>query len=103
MCIRDSSKDEPGGGIVGASGLLLGVGMLRGLSGVCLMGETSGYLADPKAARAVLEVLGKALGIPIDFTDLESRAEQIDKLTSQLRELEQQGQTASDQDLRYIG
>ncbi|MDR3062718.1 MAG: proteasome assembly chaperone family protein, partial [Methanobrevibacter sp.] len=31
------------GGIVGASGLLLGLGKLRGLKGACLMGETPGY------------------------------------------------------------
>ena len=41
---------EPEGGIVGVSGLLLGMGERRGTDGVCLMGETSGYLVDPKSA-----------------------------------------------------
>ncbi|PJB20939.1 MAG: proteasome assembly chaperone family protein, partial [Euryarchaeota archaeon CG_4_9_14_3_um_filter_38_12] len=54
-------KGEPGSGIIGASGLLLGMGLFRGMDGVCLMGETSGYFVDPKAARAVLEVLIKVL------------------------------------------
>ncbi|MBI4392197.1 MAG: proteasome assembly chaperone family protein [Euryarchaeota archaeon] len=96
-------KNEPGGGIVGASGLLLGMGMQRGLDGVCLMGETSGYLVDPKSAQAVLEVLAHLLGVKIDFKDLESRAEQMDKLAQQLRDLEKASQGPSDEDLKYIG
>ncbi len=52
-------KNEPGGGIVGASGLLLGLGKLRGMKGVCFMGETPGYLVDPKSAKAVLKILMK--------------------------------------------
>src|SRR5688572_20907844 len=41
--------DGLGGGIIGASGLFLGLGMLRGFTGACLMGETNGYMVDPKA------------------------------------------------------
>jgi len=47
-------SEERAGGIVGSSGLLLGLGGERGLDAACLMGETSGYLVDPKAAKAVL-------------------------------------------------
>ena len=50
-------ENEPGGGIIGVSGLLLGLGALRGIDAVCLMGVTSGYLVDPKAAQEVLRVL----------------------------------------------
>lgn len=96
-------KNEPGGGIVGASGLLLGLGAKRGFQGACLMGETSGYLVDPKSAQSVLEVLGSILGIQIDFSDLESRAEQMDKLAQQLRDLEKASEGPSEEDLRYIG
>jgi len=35
--------DEPAGGIVGVSGLVLGLGGRRGFDAACLMGETSGY------------------------------------------------------------
>ena len=52
-------KNEPGGGIVGASGLLLGLGKIRGMQGTCFMGETPGYLVDPKSAKAVLKILMK--------------------------------------------
>ncbi len=96
-------ENEPGGGIVGASGLLLGIGNLREMEGICLMGETSGYLVDPKSAQSVLEILSEVLGVEIDFTDLESRAEQMDKLAQQLQDLEHAAEAPSEDDLRYIG
>jgi uncharacterized protein (TIGR00162 family) len=96
-------KNEPGGGIVGASGLLLGMGKLRQMRGVCLMGETSGYLVDPKSAQSVLEVLSSILKVKVDFSDLESRAEQMDKLAQQLKDLEHAAEAPSEEDLRYIG
>lgn len=96
------SKGEPGSGIVGASGLLLGLGNIYGMRSVCLMGETSGYFVDPKGAQAVLEVLAKILGVKIDFTELESKAEQIDQITSKLRDAEPQPEPKRE-DLGYIG
>ncbi|MBE3047696.1 proteasome assembly chaperone family protein [Candidatus Bathyarchaeota archaeon] len=96
------SKGEPGSGIVGASGLLLGLGNLYGMRSVCLMGETSGYFVDPKGAQAVLEVLAKILGVKIDFTELETKAKQIDQITSKLREAEPPVEPKRE-DLGYIG
>ncbi|HUS56751.1 MAG TPA: proteasome assembly chaperone family protein [Thermoplasmata archaeon] len=96
------SKGEPGSGIVGISGLLLGLGAIQGIKSVCLMGETSGYFVDPKGAQAVLEVLAKILKIEIDFTELEDKAKQIDALTSKLRESEAQPEPRRE-DLGYIG
>jgi uncharacterized protein (TIGR00162 family) len=96
------SKGEPGSGIVGASGLLLGLGNLYGMKSVCLMGETSGYFVDPKGAQAVLEVLAKILGVKIDFTELETKAEQIDLITSKLRDVEPPTEPKRE-DLGYIG
>jgi len=96
------SKGEPGSGIVGASGLLLGLGNLYGMRSVCLMGETSGYFVDPKGAQAVLEVLAKILEVKIDFTELETKAQQIDQITSKLREAEPPVEPKRE-DLGYIG
>lgn len=96
-------KGEPGSGIVGASGLLLGMGMLRGMDGVCFMGETSGYFVDPKAARAVLEVLTKVIGIKIDFSKLDEKAAAIEKLASKMKEMEKQEVKRRRDDLGYIG
>ena len=98
-------KGEPGSGIVGPSGLLLGLGKIRNIDGVCLMGETSGYFADPKSAQEVLKVLIKILDLEVDFSELEIKAQQIDKLTSQFREIEN-APIPGDQkpeDLQYIG
>ena len=96
------SKGEPGSGIVGASGLLLGLGNLYGMRSVCLMGETSGYFVDPKGAQAVLEVLAKILGVTIDFSELEQKAQQIDAITSKLKEVEAPA-VPKREDLGYIG
>ncbi len=96
--------NEPGGGIVGASGLLLGLGALRGIDAACLMGVTSGYLVDPKSAQAVLKVLSKILEIEVDMQALADRASEMEKIVAKLREMEE-GKTpvTSDEDLRYIG
>jgi uncharacterized protein len=96
-------EDEPAGGIVGVSGLLLGLGAKRGLDAACLMGETSGYLVDPKSAKAVLEVLQDALDFSVSFESLEDRAEEMEEVVRQIQELEGGMSMPSDDDLRYIG
>jgi len=78
--------DEPEGGIVGTSGLLLGPGVRRGLRGACPMGRTSGYLVDPKSARAVLDVLRTHLGIDLDFARLEDRADEMEEAVAEMQE-----------------
>jgi len=99
-------EDEPAGGIVGVSGLLLGLGDRRGIEAACLMGETSGYLVDPKSARAVLEILEDLLELEFDFADLEERAEEMEEVINRIREMENQQSSMelpSDDDLRYFG
>ena len=94
--------DEPAGGIVGVSGLVLGLGGRRGFDAACLMGETSGYLVDPKSARAVLETLETVLGMSVDYESLEDRAEEMEEVVGKIREM-QEGPAVPDDDLRYIG
>jgi uncharacterized protein (TIGR00162 family) len=96
-------EDEPAGGIVGVSGLLLGLGQRRNVPAACLMGETSGYLVDPKSAQAVLEVLEAVVGFDLDFSSLEERAEEMEEVVRKIQEMEQGTPTPSDEDLRYIG
>jgi uncharacterized protein (TIGR00162 family) len=96
-------EDEPAGGIVGVSGLLLGLGARRDLQAACLMSETSGYLVDPKSAQAILEVLGEALDFSVDFESLEDRAEEMEEVVRRIQELEGGMNVPSDDDLRYIG
>jgi len=97
------SRGEPGAGIVGASGLLLGLGKLYDIQSVCLMGETSGYFVDPKSAQSVLEVLTKVLNVEISFEELENKAKQIDQITSKLRDMESGPELPPKEDLGYIG
>ncbi|MBP1922424.1 uncharacterized protein (TIGR00162 family) [Halorubrum alkaliphilum] len=94
--------DEPAGGIVGVSGLVLGLGGRRGIGAACLMGETSGYLVDPKSAQAVLEVLETMLDFEVDYASLEDRAEEMEEVVGKIREM-QDGPAVPDDDLRYIG
>ncbi len=96
-------KGEPGGGIVGSAGLMLGLGKeLFEINGACLMGETSGYFADPKGAREVIKVLSKLLGIEIDLNDIEERSKQIEEITEKMQE-DVQGKTKGKEDLGYFG
>jgi hypothetical protein len=95
-------KNEPGGGIVGASGLLLGLGILRGIKGTCLMGETPGYLVDPNSAKAVLKILTKITNVNVSLSELEKKAKEIEYIAHQLREMENLSKEKTD-DLKYIG
>ena len=103
------SRTDPGGGLIGASGLFLGIGRLFDMEGACLMGETSGYFVDPRSAQAVLKVLIRALNIELDFTDLESKAHEIDRIAQRIHDAEQRAtegvgtSSGSREDLGYIG
>lgn len=90
---------EPGGGIIGAAGLMLGLSAPLEIEGICLMGETSGYLVDPKSAALVLEVLTQLIGISIDPANLKERAGEMEVAVQRLLEQEKK----SDEELSYIG
>jgi len=94
------SPGEPGAGILGASGLLLGMGDANNINAACLMGETSGYFIDHKSAIALLTVLEAILGLDLDKSDLELKSHQIDELTAKVKEYEV---TQKKEDLGYIG
>ncbi len=94
-------RDEPGGGgIVGAAGLLLGLGSFRNIDAVCLMGETSGYLVDPRSATSVLALLSRLLNIEVDSTQLNDRAAEMERMIEGLIEGEK---LQSQDELSYIG
>lgn len=96
------------GGISGMNGLLVGVAALRGLEGACLLGETSGYVVDAGASKAVLELLSKIVGLPIDTSKLDEKAEETQKVISQLQAMAEQSRETAPQAGReqrpgYIG
>jgi hypothetical protein len=78
--------ESAGGPIIGAAGLLVGLGKLRGMKGACLLGETHGMVVDARAAKAVLDVLTGVLKIKIDMLNLEQRAKKTEQLMERLRE-----------------
>jgi uncharacterized protein (TIGR00162 family) len=95
-------RGEPGGGIVGSAGLILGLGKeLFNIKGACLMGETSGYFADPKGARVLVKALVNLLGLKIDLADLDERSKQIEQITEKM-EQDMQNKPQKD-DLGYFG
>ncbi|WP_440951159.1 proteasome assembly chaperone family protein [Methanosphaerula subterraneus] len=94
------TRDEPGGGIVGAAGLLLGLGARQGIGGICLMGETSGYLIDPKSAHNLLSLLCRITGLVVDTSRLHERADDMEQVLAEVRESEL---VRKNDELRYIG
>lgn len=94
------SPGDPQAGIVGASGLLMGLGKVYGIPSICLMGETSGYFVDHKSAMAVVGILMKMLDVEMDTKELSEKSDQIDALTAKVKEFEDQ---SNDDDLSYIG
>ena len=94
------NRDEPPGGIIGASGLLLGLSLRRGMDAICLMGETSGYLVDPRAASGLLAGPSALIGVEVDKSQLETRAAEMEQVIAKLAESERAG---DEEALRYIG
>ena len=78
------------GSITGMNGLIICIAKLRNMSGMCLLGETSGYVVDAKASKAVLEALLEIIGIKVDMANLEKRAKDTETL---IRTIEQQMMT----------
>ena len=95
------------GGIVGASGLFLGLGARRGIEGSCLMGETPGYFIDAEAAEALLLKLSHLLNFEINTEKLDERAEETRQMIAKAQQMEQdlinKANAGNADDLRYIG
>jgi uncharacterized protein (TIGR00162 family) len=90
------------GTITGMNGLIIGLAALKEMEGACLLGETSGYVMDPKASHAVLSLLKKVLKLEIDLTPLEERAKQGEVLRSILESMKKATGTQPEKDLGYI-
>lgn len=102
--------EEKVGMIVGATGLLIGLGKKRGMRGICLMGETAGFpiLTDPKAAEAVLKVLMRILNFKVDLKKINRKVREMGEFLRKLekvheRALLQMREKKSVEKIRYIG
>lgn len=107
------------GTIVGASGLFLGLGRYRGMEGLCLLGETSGFpiIPDPRSAGIVLKTLTKILNVKIDMSKLQDKINEMENfmkkiqkvqskamkqlLTQQMKKPTKPGE--EEEELKYIG
>ena len=77
-----------GNPIVGTAGLLLGLAKFRKIDAICLLGETRGYLPDPRAAKSVVEVLQKMLKIKVDLSGLDKEIEKSKEIVDRMQEIE---------------
>ncbi len=98
------------GHIVGASGLLLGMGKSEGIDGLCLMGETMSFpiVTDPKAAEAILDVLTKILNVDMDMSKIEKAVGEMERLIKKTEKLhhsmaKNMPSGKKKPDVRYIG
>jgi uncharacterized protein (TIGR00162 family) len=102
------------GYIVGAAGLMLGLGNEYGMEGICMLGQTSGFpiVTDPKAAENVLNVLVKVFRLKIDMGKLEKKVDEMEDFIKKVEGLQMKAVSelakstkgpSSSEELRYIG
>jgi len=82
-----------GNPIVGTAGLLLGLARFRDIDALCLLGETRGYLRDPKSAKSVLSVLQKIVDVKLDLGGLEGEINKTNEIMEKMREIEERRET----------
>jgi len=69
------------GTISGMNGILLGIAKKRDMEGICLLGEIPIYLtemANPRASKAIVEVLSRMLEIKVDTTQMDEWIKDMD-------------------------
>ncbi len=74
------------GAILGAAGLLIGLGKIMKMKGICLMGETHGAYIDAQSAKVLLEKLKEIFGFQIDLGKIEQRAKETEKIIKKIEE-----------------
>jgi uncharacterized protein (TIGR00162 family) len=110
----DFNAGDKVGYIVGAAGLMLGLGKEFGMEGVCLLGKTSGFpiVTDPKAAENVLDILVKMFNLRINMKKLEKKVEEMEDFIKKVEGLQMKAVSelakgtkapTSGEELRYIG
>jgi uncharacterized protein (TIGR00162 family) len=95
--------------IVGVSGLLLGEAQDRDIPGLCLLGETPGFLlSDPKSTEAVLKIVEEIMEVELDYSELDEKVDESQEVLKKLQNIQNQQSPDQDQqqsgnDLGYIG
>jgi hypothetical protein len=78
-----------GSPIVGTAGLILGLSHFSGIDALCLLGETRGYLPDPRSAKSVLETLQSMLAFDANLAGLDEEIAKGDKMVTRLQKIEE--------------
>ena len=78
-----------GNPIVGTAGLILGLAHFKKIGALCLLGETRGYLPDPRAAKSVIEVLQAMFGFDVELASLDEEIAKADKMVTRLQKIEE--------------
>jgi hypothetical protein len=104
------------GTIIGASGLFLGLGRYRDMSGLCLLGETAGMpeIPDPKSAEAILKVLVNIFNLKINMSGIQEKIKEMEKFMKKIQSVQSKALSQmmaqqmekgkeSEEDLKYIG
>jgi uncharacterized protein (TIGR00162 family) len=105
----DFGKKHPIGVILGASGLLVGMAKLRGMDGLCLMGETLGMpmTTDPKVSDRVLRVVSSITGLKLDLSKLENTIKEMEERIKKTdvihKKMIEESSKNSTKSPRYIG
>jgi len=82
-------SSEAGTPIVGTAGLLLGLAKFRkNMDAVCFLGETRGYLPDPKTAKSIIEILQRLLNVTVDLKGLDEEIERSKEILGRMRDIE---------------
>lgn len=70
--LRQNRIEIMGNGFVnGMNGIVIGVSALEGLDGICLLGETSGYIIDASVAHKILKKINELLEICITLENMQ--------------------------------
>ena len=81
-------SSDAGTPIVGTAGLLLGLAKFRKIDAICLLGETRGYLPDPRTAKSVIAILQGMLNVKVDLKGLDKEIERSKEILGRMREIE---------------
>ena len=88
--LRAGAETSPTGSpIVGTAGLILGLSHFQKIDALCLLGETRGYLPDPKSAQSVLEILQAMLGFDANLAGLDEEIAKGEKMVTRLQKIEE--------------
>ena len=90
------------GSITGMNGLLFALSQLKKMQGICLLGETSGYVVDAKASEAVLGVLNQLLGLNVDMTALREKGKETEDFIKKLEENNRKTGSSKGSSVGYI-